>query len=510
MSDWDVIGGDPAPGSPDTVAAAAAVLSRVSSMASEARQALLGADGELDVSRWRGTAADAFRQDVSTLPRDLGDVAISYEEASAALLAYERALQSAQLAAASIRAAATQAASDATHARAQQGRAEQAAAGARSQLNSAVYRLSVLRKQIALATDPAARAALQASANAEQSSVARHEADLGLAQAAHDRHARDAAEAQDRLGDAIRQAESIRRQVSSAVDTAASLLARAERDAHVPNLVQQEMAKIRETIVEYGPVLADTLQLGASLFALAALILPFGAPAFMACALICAGGSLLATLTVDSLAPGGLTTDRLLDLGVKTLTLIAMALVPEAGLLAKSAGWAATGASTLQQYEEHGSEGLAFVVGGMLLGAAGSKAGGAVAGKVFGSVRKNATVGRLLQGVSNDIAKSNSKVLTVPLVSHSQYVQSLYGLGRIPPGGFLRGNGVSSAPQGRALKSSALAAEAGEMGGETATHLADWVATKMLKPDTSQEIDINLPIRGSGVRQDRSGAGGSA
>jgi len=505
-----VIGGDPAPGSPDSVAAAAAVLSRVSSMASEARQALLGAAGELDVGRWRGTAADVFRQDVGTLPKELADVVVSYEEASAALCTYRQALQSAQRDAVGVRAAATQAAADAMAADAQQRQAQQTAAGARSQVSSGIYRLNVLRKQLAVTSDPATNASLQTSVNAAQCSVTRYEADLRSAQAAHDRHAGDAAEAKGRLARAIGQAESIRGQVSAAVTTAATLLARAERDAQLPNLVQQKMSELRDAVLEYGPVLADTLQLGASMFALAAIVFPFGAPVFLAGALICAGGSLLATLSVDSVSPGGLTTDRLLDLGVRTLTLIAMALAPGAGMLAKGAGWAATAASAGQQYKEHGDAGLYFLAGGMVLGFVGSKVGGVLVGKAIGSAKKSATLTRLLQGVSKDVASSHNKVLNVPLVSHSPYVQSLYGVGTVKGGQFLPGPIPKPRPQDHALSSAAVAAKAGEIGGEATDHLTDWLKTQLLQPDAEKEIDINLPIRGSEARSDRSAGGGGA
>ena len=537
MSDWDVIGGDPAPGSPDSIAAAEAVLSKVSSMASEARQSLLSAAGDLDVSRWRGTAADVFRRDISALPTELADVVVSYEEASAALSAYRRALQSAQQEAAGVRAAATQAAADASQASAQQAQAQMSVAGLRSQLNSAMNQLSVLRKQLALATDPATHATLQTSANSAQSSVMRYESDLRSAQSAHDRHAGDAAEARDRFDRAIGQAESIRSEVGSAVTTAAELLARAERDAQLPSVVQRTMSELRETIVEYGPVLADTLQLGASLFAMAAVILPFGAPVLLACALICAAGSLAVAILADSLSPGGFTPDRLLDLGVKTLTLITLALIPEAGLVAKGAGlvarssegvatvvkgaavfakgagWAANGLSAAQAYEEHGQAGLEFAAGGMVLGFAGSrfagsKAGGVLAGNVIGSVKKSPTLTRLLQGVSKDVANSHGTVLSIPLVSHSPYVQSLYGVGSVKGGEFLTGPVIKTGAQGHALSSSALAAKVGE-DAEAATDGATSLVTDVLPPDPEKEIDINLPIRGSGARPPASGAGGS-
>ena len=482
-------------------------MSKVSSMAAEARQSLVGAAGELDVSRWRGTAADGFRQDIGALPTQLTDVVVSYEEASAALSAYRLALQSAQREAGGVRAAAMQAAADASQASAQQSQAQQTAAGLQSQLSSAVYRRNVLRTQLAAATDPATHTTLQSSVNTAQSGVMRFEADLQSAQAAHDRHAGDAAEARDRLARSLGQAESIRSQVGAAVATAAALLARAERDAHLPNMVQRTVSELRETIVEYGPVLADTLQLGASLFMLAAMFLPLGAPVFMACALICTGGSLLATLAVDSLSPGGLTTDRLLDLGVKTLTLIAMALVPEAGMLAKGAGWAATGASTLQEYKQHGPDGLAFALGGMVLGTAGSKFGGAIAGKVLGSAKKNPTVRRLLRDVSKDIANSHTKVLSVPVVSHSPYVQSLYGVGSVKGGQFLNGTVTKPSSQAHALSSAALATQLGESAGAATDSITDWVKTKLLKPNTDVQIDINLPMRGSEAQQP-GGAGG--
>jgi hypothetical protein len=85
VSDWDLIGGDPAPGDPFAVRVIARGLDKSAREAYEASRALGTIGGDLVGCRWDGNAANQFREDLDPVPADLARMAGSYDRVARAL-----------------------------------------------------------------------------------------------------------------------------------------------------------------------------------------------------------------------------------------------------------------------------------------------------------------------------------------------------------------------------------------------------------------------------------------
>lgn len=88
MSDWDLIGGDPAPGDPGLIRLLAGDLATTATGAQDARVALSSIGGEVVASGWKGEAAEKFEQAFTPIAPDLGAMAESYDRAADALRTY--------------------------------------------------------------------------------------------------------------------------------------------------------------------------------------------------------------------------------------------------------------------------------------------------------------------------------------------------------------------------------------------------------------------------------------
>lgn len=89
LTDWRIVGGDPAPGDAEAVGVAAAVFEGVAVRSAEASRALSGLVAEVDSgTMWIGSAAIAWADQAREIPKDLESLHRSYSEAGTALRAY--------------------------------------------------------------------------------------------------------------------------------------------------------------------------------------------------------------------------------------------------------------------------------------------------------------------------------------------------------------------------------------------------------------------------------------
>ena len=85
MNDWDLIGGDPAPGDPGSIRTLAREVQTTAERAHEARVALDGCTNDVLSIGWEGEAATKFHAVFAPMAPSLGLMAESYELASSAL-----------------------------------------------------------------------------------------------------------------------------------------------------------------------------------------------------------------------------------------------------------------------------------------------------------------------------------------------------------------------------------------------------------------------------------------
>lgn len=94
LTDWHLVGGDPAPGNAEAIGDAAAVFEGVAVRSAEASRALSSLVAEVDSgSMWLGTAAVAWADQARGIPKDLESLHRSYSEAGAALRAFGATLE---------------------------------------------------------------------------------------------------------------------------------------------------------------------------------------------------------------------------------------------------------------------------------------------------------------------------------------------------------------------------------------------------------------------------------
>jgi uncharacterized protein YukE len=86
--EWELVGGDPAPGEPNAYTMLSGFFDGTAQNAQEAACRLRALALNADDAVWRGEAADAFREDLGELPKKLDKLYRSYHEASEALRIY--------------------------------------------------------------------------------------------------------------------------------------------------------------------------------------------------------------------------------------------------------------------------------------------------------------------------------------------------------------------------------------------------------------------------------------
>lgn len=96
VRNWNVVGGNPAPGDPAAYDELAGRLRRTASNAENAHRRLSSLKDSVDDSIWKGEAADAFKEQIGKLPGDLKKLFESYEAAADAMAGYGRTLTTLQ------------------------------------------------------------------------------------------------------------------------------------------------------------------------------------------------------------------------------------------------------------------------------------------------------------------------------------------------------------------------------------------------------------------------------
>ena len=90
---WELIGGDPAPGDPAAIAGLALELLSTADNAKDVRDRLVRLEDGATDAIWRGDTADAFRDRIDKMPEHLQKLDRSYRKASEGLDAYSRELR---------------------------------------------------------------------------------------------------------------------------------------------------------------------------------------------------------------------------------------------------------------------------------------------------------------------------------------------------------------------------------------------------------------------------------
>jgi hypothetical protein len=504
---WELIGGDPAPGSTDAVTSAASAFQGVAALARETRADLVQGLGQLGVSRWKGTAAAAFRADVGELPTRLGEIDESYETAGRALNAFRIQLEKSQGEARAALVAAEQADRDR---RATQQRADAARMDAdslRVQRRSANARVLTLQAQLATTLDPAQRASLDTALAAARARANRLNAEVKAADQNVARHTAAVREAEERLERAQADATAIRDRMKVYVQGAVTALKQAEKYGNLPSFTERFAADTKQGIATYGPVVADSMQKGSEWFSIAGTVFPPGAVIFKSFSVILGGAGLIVSAASYAAEPGGLTPDKWLKLSDKALgvglTMVGMGAASKlstAGKFAKAGtvlGYAKDVTGVAVQTREHGLEGLVIGVGGVVLGRAGEKVAGDGLRVATSTANKNRAVAGMLDAITKDIGRSKSTVLGVPLVSdmQSRAGQSLVSAGRRDGGEFLFGNRARTEPSiaDHLMGSKEVSGLQNDVTSALPKEGLEWIETKLLgDPEPEPEIDIDL------------------
>jgi len=96
VTDWSVLGGDPAPGSPDVFSAVAQALQPVVDQGESGSQSIRGMAQQAGSVLWSGKAADTFAESVHVIPVDLGQLVGGHQAAIGALNNYSGTLSALQ------------------------------------------------------------------------------------------------------------------------------------------------------------------------------------------------------------------------------------------------------------------------------------------------------------------------------------------------------------------------------------------------------------------------------
>jgi hypothetical protein len=467
---WELIGGNPATGSPAAVQHASTAFRQVAELASDARRGLVRDTSQLGVAEWKGTAAETFRADVDDIPARLDEVHSSYQLAASALHTFGDQLESAQREAQAALASAESAAADRDAARRRLDGARLEADSLRAQSRSAAVNLLTVKGQQAAAIDPIQRASLTSPVASAQSRANRLQADLRSAEQAVARHTGSIHGAERRLEEAVKRADAVRKRVHHAADAAIAALKRAEEAGLLPTLLQQKAEQAKDLLVEYGPKLAKALQVVQVVLTVAAVIFPPAAPILLAFSLVCGIAAFGLSAAAYGLSDEGFTNERVLDLGFQLVGIFASGAglaaattakaatlakgVNQARLLSQAQSWRLTG--TIIEGAEEGTEvALAGMTRGpdaavqtfaaYLIGKGGAAVGGRVLREAVADSHKLPHVSDALTKASRSLADGNPRRtdLGVPvddLPNHRMAQTLLSGGGESGGGEFLPGN----------------------------------------------------------------------
>lgn len=504
---WELIGGDPAPGSTEAVGSASSAFKRVAQYARDARSDLVRDVGQLGVSRWKGTAAAAFRADVHDLPTRLEEIDESYETAGRALSAFRIQLEKSQGQARAALAAAEQADRDR---RAAQQRADAArldVESLRAQRRTSNTRVLTLQAQLATTLDPAQRPSVESALAAARARANRLNAEVKAAEQTVARHTAAVREAEGRLERAKADATGIRDRMKVYVHGAVTALKQAEKYGNLPDFAERFAADAKQGIATYGPVVADSLQKGSEWFSIAAALFPPGAAVFKTASLILGGTGLLVLVASEAASSDGITGDDAWKIGGRALTVFATAaglkgMSKTAGAakwanVAKVADYAEDAVRVADETRKHGAEGFAVAAGGVILSRvvvplAADKLRAPVT--EFG---KKPAVAEQLDAWAQQVGDSKSTVLGVRLVSDmdSRAAQSLLTAGRRDGGELLFGNRAAPDPSiaDHLMGRTEVSALQDDVASALPKKGLDWVEDKLLgDPEPEPEIDIDL------------------
>ena len=464
--DWDLLGGNPAPGSAQGVQGIAAGFGRAADRVSQVRAQILdvtrsGGDG------WTGKAAEAFTDLSGTLPAPLQHALDSFQEAATALRRYATELADAQADAQRLAANAAVASDEAATARTRHRAAADHLAAAKSRVATATTALRTARRAEQAGTDPTQAPVLAARTASAGAALSSATADRDAAQADADRHARDVAEAADRLATARRAAELVRERVREAAGAAIGSLQEAQKAGDLPNWWSRGLADTGEWFQQNGDAIADNCRTVAGICGLLALLIPGGGVLFLAFAAVFSLVTLVMDVGVAASSRDGFTADRLWTIAGDALMTVASATGAGALLRAgrageaavagaravqtvsQGAGYAQDAASVGRGYAQGGWAGAGWALGGVLVG----RAGGQALPAVLGKLNKNPAVANALKDLSAMTRKAATTDLpgmqAVHVPGYSETVgaqlrlgQSILGHGHIPPGGFMPGHGA--------------------------------------------------------------------
>ena len=85
MTDWSLLGGNPAPGSPGVFEGVARVLAPIVDHSESSSSSVRTMAQQAGSSSWSGTAAETFAEAVYAIPNDLGDLVLANQRAISAL-----------------------------------------------------------------------------------------------------------------------------------------------------------------------------------------------------------------------------------------------------------------------------------------------------------------------------------------------------------------------------------------------------------------------------------------
>ncbi|MGY1831652.1 hypothetical protein ACI8AA_14665 [Geodermatophilus sp. SYSU D01180] len=531
---WELVGGHPAPGSPDAVRSAASAMAQVAELAGDARHVFSQSAGRLDPSVWRGSAADAFRADIDDLPDRLREVSDSHRKAAAALRRFGDELEDLRFEADGVLRQADQADADRRQARQRRDAAENELESLRGRKRGASRDLTALQSQRACAVDPAQAAAMQQPLTSAQSRLNRLSADVRAAEDTVRRHERAIEDAEERLRRAVRRAQDIAGRVAGAVGNAVRDLQAAEQAAHLPGWWERQWTDANVWLDENAERWIRRLEGIQSVLSFAAMVFPPFAPAFTVAALALGGAAFVLSVAKVAASDEGFSGANVLDLGVKFIGLAAGATAAGAARnLGSAAKLAAAGDDTLAAAriasanrltkvgewlggaEDFGKVGHGFVEGGVAGGA--TAVGAYVVGKgvTYGGSRllregldelNETRVAGPLKNISRSLAGRNpdgtNTTVSLSDLPNVQGLQSLLGTGRVHPGNSLPGltPGVPRDDINRAMSDQALdqftreAIEApAKWASEQGVKLGVGAAVDLLDGPDGPELEIELP-----------------
>lgn len=236
MTDWGHIGGDPAPGCPDTIDALAASWGAVSTHGDVVLNSLRRTGDAMAGSGWTGNAAEAMARRLAEVVPHLDLYVVSYGQAATALKRYGSELRGLQSAALRTAAQANEAAAQLERAKAQSESARAAVSSAKGQVSAAKQATLRSAASATTAIDPVSLAASQRDAAAAQQASRVAASRLNEASRAQAAAIANVKHWQSQLDDARRQAGSIRGKAHDIASAcAAALRSAGDHGMHKPN-----------------------------------------------------------------------------------------------------------------------------------------------------------------------------------------------------------------------------------------------------------------------------------